>query len=643
MCGIAGWIGRGRDPGGVSPGEAARSAEAMAARLRHRGPDRASHYVSPSGRCVLAHTRLAIIDLQTGDQPLPNEDGSIVVVFNGEIYNFERLRTELLRLGHRFRSRSDTEVIVHGYEAWGDGVVERLDGMFAFALWDERRSRLVLARDRVGKKPLFLQVSEDRLAFASEIKALLALPGADDTLDPRALPLYLAYGYVPTPGTFYRTIEKLPPATIATVNGRSQVERRRFWHLDYTPRAVPMAEAVARTRELVHAAVERRLVSDVPLGAFLSGGMDSSIVVGLMSGMVDKPVHTFSIGFSGDATYDETRYARLAAERYGCRHTEFMVGPQSVELVDRLVEAYDEPFGDSSAIPTYILSRLTREHVTVALNGDGGDEAFGGYLRLYGHAVAERIPRPIRRLGARIGAVLPHDSDFRSPTRRFTRFFEAASLPPEERMLRWIGFLAEEGESLLRPHLRGLLTRNDLTASFREPLEEGEGRSPLTRALALTFHTYLPDDLLVKADRASMAHGLELRSPLLDTAVLEMTAGLPDAHLIRRGRTKVLLRRAFADLLPPEILSRKKMGFGIPLPTWLRREWRSLLEDRILAPDARLWEWIEPEPVRRMAAVHLSGGADYGHQLWALLTLETWLRSARYALSAASSPPPNGA
>lgn len=598
---------------------------ALAERLRHRGPDGVSAYVSPTGRCVLGHSRLKVIDLETGDQPMGNEDGTVQVVFNGEIYNFRELRRELEGLGHRFRSRSDTEVIVHGYEAWGDGVAERLDGMFAFAVWDERRGRLLLARDRPGKKPLFVYRDGERLLFASEMKAILAVPGVDSALDPAAFALYLVYGYVPTPGTFYRRIRKLPPAACMVVEADGGVREWTYWDLDFRARRISVGEAVEQVRGLVRDAVARRLVADVPLGAWLSGGIDSTVVVGLMSQLADEPVRTFSIGYADDPVYDETWYAKLAAERFGTRHTEFIVGAQSIDLIDRLVAAYDEPFGDSSAIPTYLVSQLTREHVTVALNGDGGDEMFGGYLRFYGAVLAERLPRWLVRLGDGIGRRLPYHPNFRSPWRRFSRFFRAAALPLDERMLRWIGFFAEEVEALLRPELRGLCMREELTASFREPLARVEGLTPLARTLYLNFRTYLLDDLLVKADRCSMAHGLELRSPLLDTAVMEFAAALPDRLRLRNGRTKFILRHAFRDLLPERIRRRGKMGFGIPLPTWFRRQWRPVVEERLLASQARIYEWLEPGPVREMARLHFAGEVDYGHQLWALLTLETWL------------------
>ena len=583
MCGIAGVVRLGRD---AQPPTRA-DALTLARRLRHRGPDGQATWLSPDGHCALAHTRLEVIDLETGDQPMSNEDGSIQVVFNGEIYNYQRLRSELEVAGHRMKTQSDTEAIVHGYEEWGDALPERLDGMFAFAVWDETRRRLVVARDSSGKKPLYWVCAGGRFAFASEIKALHALDGVPREIDPKAFPYYLAYGYVPGPRTFYRGIRSLPPASWLDVQASgSGAEReptpRRYWKLEWrADSTINIQSATREVRKLLSAAVGRRLVADVPVGAFLSGGIDSTLIVGLMRERTTGPIRTYSLGFADDPTYDETSYARLAAERFGTDHTEFVVKADSVELVDELVEAHDQPFGDSSAIPVHIISRLTREHVTVALTGDGGDEMFGGYPRFLGMAFAEHVPPALARVGNWIGEHLPYHSNFRHPTRRFSRFFRAADLPPDERMLRWIGFFPAPGDFLVVPDSGG--NRRDLLRSFTDPWTRAGGQSGFTRALALNFETYLPEDLLVKADRCSMAHGLELRSPFLDTALMEFAVRLPDRLRFRGPRTntlKWLLRRAFADLVPKAIARRGKMGFGVPLPTWFRNQWRPLFEDR---------------------------------------------------------------
>jgi len=621
MCGIAGFLYLDDD---IRPREALTSqVRRMAESLTHRGPDGRDTWVSPSGRCALGHARLKVIDLDTGDQPMTNEDGSVVVTFNGEIYNFEALRRELSAAGHRFKTRSDTEVLVHGYEAWGDRFVERLDGMFAFGLWDERRGRLILGRDRVGKKPLFVYRDAKRLAFGSEMKAFHQLPDFDDRLSIDFVPLYLAYGYVPTPGTPYRAVQKLPPATVRVIDEGGQRDRR-YWRPRFTSGVRENPERTVRT--LLTEAVERRLVSDVPLGAFLSGGIDSTLIVALMSAARSEPVDTFSIGFADDPTYDETAHARAVSKRFGTRHHEFRVEAGALDLLDPLLDAYDEPFGDSSAIPTYTVSQLTREHVTVALTGDGGDEMFAGYPRFLGSVLADRVPRPLVTMGGRLARLLPHNSNFRSPTRRITRFLEAASLPPEERMLRWIGFWTKDLDGLLTPAVKERMPQLDVAASFREAWRGAGSESSLSKVLSLNFDTYLLDDLLVKADRCSMAHGLELRSPFLDIELIEFAQGLPDRWRIRGKELKTLLRRAFSDLLPPEIVRRPKMGFGVPLPTWFRTHWRGPAEDLLLSPGARILQWVQPGPIRAAFSAHQTGQADHGHAIWALLVLERWLR-----------------
>lgn len=631
MCGIVGAVALGVEELPWAEGDIL-----MAARtLRHRGPDEQTAWADPSGRCLLGHARLRVIDLDSGGQPMENEDGRVRVVFNGEIYNFRSLREELVSLGHTFRTTSDTEVLVHGYESWGEGMVPRLEGMFAFGLWDSQERRLLLARDRAGKKPLFIYRNGDQLLFASEIKGILALSGTDDSLDPAAFPHFLGFGYVPGPKTFHSRITKLPPAHWVVCDGRGETRQEKYWAPDFRPQPIERGEAVERTRELVTEAVRKRLEADVPLGAFLSGGVDSTIVVGIMAGLLDAPVRTFSIGFADDPTYDETSWARIAAQEFGTEHTEFRVESDSVELIDDLVDAYDEPFGDSSAIPTWTVSKLTREHVTVALSGDGGDELFAGYARFLGMRVAEGLPKSLVALGDALGRRLPHVQNFRHPTRRFSRFFRAAALPAEERWLQWIGFLPDDPWGILRDGVREAAfeelggeeeARRSFLESFRGPLRGAEGATTLGRALALNFHTYLPEDLLVKADRNSMAHGLELRSPFLDTELIEFTASLPDGIRNPRMRLKGLLKDAFRDLLPPGIERRPKMGFGVPLPVWFRNQWRPLLEELVLASDAKIGEWLRPEPVRALCEEHWSGKRDRGHELWALLTLEKWLR-----------------
>jgi len=617
MCGICGYLSRqGPATGQAVPG--------MAGTLAHRGPDGEGAHVE--GAMALGHRRLSIIDLsEAASEPMANEDGSLWLVFNGEIYNFREIRRGL-EPRHRFRSRSDGEVILHLYEEKGDSAVAELDGMFAFALWDAKRRRLLLGRDRAGKKPLFYHDGPRLFAFASETTALLAHPGVPHERDQDALPLFLTYGYVPTPGTFYRGIRALPPGHLMGVTEERSEPPRRYWRARFGSRVdVGDAEAEERFRSLLRAAVERRLVADVPLGAFLSGGLDSSTVVAFMAEAAGGRVKTFTIGFAGHMEYDERAHARVVAERFSTEHTEFVVEPKALDLVDRLVWHHDGPFGDSSAVPTYLLSELTRTRVTVALNGDGGDEVFAGYLRLYGGALSERIPRLAFQAMAGLLGLLPEPADRKHPLRFAKRFAEAGTLPLLERYLRWNAYFTAELPSLLKPELAATLDRERLLESFHASYGAGEG-STLARLLQLNFETYLLDDLLVKMDRMSMAHGLEARSPFLDTAVVEFGASLPDHLRMRLGRGKVLLRRAMKGILPDSILARGKMGFGAPLGAWFRSDLDGFVRERLLAPASPLYEYLRPEAVADLLKRHGAATADLSAQIWALLTLESWLR-----------------
>lgn len=628
MCGICGYLSR----EGSATAEAVR---AMAGTLAHRGPDGEGLHLD--GPVALGHRRLSIIDLsEAASEPMTNEDGSLWLTFNGEIYNFREIRRGL-EARHRFRSRSDGEVILHLYEEKGDAAVAELDGMFAFALWDARRRRLVLARDRVGKKPLFYHDGPKVFGFASEAKALLAHPGVPHERDPEALPLFLTYGYVPTPGTFYRGIRALPPGHSLVVTEAGAEPPKRYWRARFRSGGpgqeaagpVPTdAEAEERFRALLRAAVERRLVADVPLGAFLSGGLDSSTVVALMAEAAGGRVKTFTIGFAGHTDYDERAHARVVAERFSTEHTEFVVEPKALDLVDRLVWHHDGPFGDSSAVPTYLLSERTRTKVTVALNGDGGDEVFAGYLRLYGGALSERVPRAaFRALGGLLG-LLPEPADRKHPLRFAKRFAEAGSLPLLERYLRWNAYFTSDLPQMLKPEVAASLDRERLLRSFHASFAAGEG-STLARLLQLNFETYLLDDLLVKMDRMSMAHGLEARSPFLDTAVVEFGASLPDRLRMRFGKGKILLRRAMKGLLPESIMARGKMGFGAPLGAWFRSDLDGFVRERLLDPASPIYEVLQPGPVAGLLARHGEARADLSAQIWALLTLESWLRQEK--------------
>ncbi len=623
MCGICGIVELDGRP--IAPPLLRSMTDAVA----HRGPDADGHVLLPRDgehgtvRVGLGHRRLAIIDLSpAGAQPMTNEDETLWIALNGEIYNFRALRAEL-EARHPFKSHSDTEVILHLYEERGVDCIAALDGMFALALWDARRQRLVLARDRAGKKPLFYARRGTTFVFGSEIKALLRYPGVDAAPAVETFPHYFAFGYPPAGTTFYRDIHELPPASCLVLDADGRERVTRYWSVSFRPAPSPPSEAdaTARVRDLMTDAVRKRLVADVPLGAFLSGGVDSSVIVALMARLTGERVRTFSLGFTGDATLDETPWARRVAAHCGTEHTEFVVEPSAVDLVDRLVAHHDGPFGDSSAIPTFIVSELTRRHVTVALTGDGGDEVFAGYPRFQASVAAEWVPRAVARLGARVAAAVPEPRGYHHPLRRARRFFSAAALPLLPRLRQWNAIFGDDLDRLLR---REMTVR---TVDFPADVVAGvHGLPVLAQVLQVNFATYLPGDLLVKADRCSMAHGLEGRSPFLDTALVEYAAGLPDQFKLRRGTTKWILKRAFADLLPADVLHRSKRGFGVPLGAWFRGELASRVEDTLVANGARAHAYVNPSYVRQLVQEHRVGYRDHGHKLWSLLTFETWLR-----------------
>ena len=626
MCGICGVL---HLDGAPIPPPALRD---MTDAVAHRGPDAEGLIMLPRdgergrARVGLGHRRLAIIDLSpAGAQPMTNEDETLWVVLNGEIYNYRALRTTL-EARHPFKSQSDTEVILHLYEERGEDCVRELDGMFAFALWDARRERLLLARDRAGKKPLFYAATPQAFVFGSEVKAVLRHPAVPATPALESIPHYFAFGYAPPGDTFYRGIAELPPAHWMTVAAGQAPTVRRYWSHPApggVSSPVVQAEAVSTVRELVTAAVAKRLIADVPLGAFLSGGMDSSVVVAVMSRLTGAPVRTFSLGFAGDAQFDETPYARAVAQHLGSDHTDFIVEPKAVDLVERLVHHHDGPFGDSSAIPTFLVSELARRDVTVALNGDGGDEVFAGYPRFQGALAAELLPRPLARVGRAIARRLPEPRGYHHPLRRAQRFFGAAALPLLPRLREWTSVFGADLGRLLRPELRAAVAGLDFPA---EVVAQAAAGSALRRVLYVNFTTYLPGDLLVKMDRTSMAHGLETRSPLLDTALIEYVAGLPDRFKLRGTTTKWIFKRAFADMLPPAILARPKRGFGVPLGAWFRADLRDYLRDALTTPGARAGAYVDPAYVRTLVDEHLQARHDHGHRLWALLTFELWLR-----------------
>ena len=622
MCGIVGVVDAVRP---VEPDLVSRMCRA----IRHRGPDDEGMYLTPATSAVhaaLGARRLSIIDVAGGHQPVGNEDGTVWVVQNGEIYNFVELRAELEGRGHRFKTRSDTEVIVHAYEEFGDDCIGRLDGMFALAVWDERRQRLLLARDRLGKKPLVYAARPGRLTFGSEISAVLLDPAPSRDLDPDALDLYLTYLAIPAPLTIHRGIRKLPPGHTLTFE-RGEVVLRPYWTLPYEPKlACSESEAAERLVDLLRTAVRRRLVSEVPLGSFLSGGVDSSVVTALMATLTDRPVKTFSIGFE-EPRYNELPAARRVADRFGCEHHEFVVKPRAADILPTLVEHFGEPYADSSALPTFYLSQLTRQHVTVALSGDGGDELFAGYGRHVAARMVERwqgMPRVVRAPVAAIArAPIWPTRDRRSRLSRARRVLEASALSPQERYERWVGHLG-----------RG--TRDELYAPGWDPrdhdvlaakLAAAESLDAVDALLAVDTGFYLPTDLLVKTDIMSMANSLEVRSPFLDHHLVEFAARLPSTLKLRRLTGKYLVKRAFAGVVPAGNLHGTKRGFAVPIGDWFRGDLRDFLSDHLLSARSRQRGLFEARVVERLVADHVAGRADWTHPLWTLLMLELWHRA----------------
>jgi asparagine synthase (glutamine-hydrolysing) len=609
--------------------------------MTHRGPDDDGYYTTDgtkelggqSGRTArvgLGMRRLSIIDLTTGKQPIHNEDKTVWLVLNGEIYNYPELRADLESRGHRFYTNSDTEAIVHAYEEHGIDVPEYLRGMFAFALWDVTRERLLLARDRVGKKPLLYSRIGSKLIFASEFKALLAHPAVSRQVNTESLSDYLSFMYVPAPQTAFRNIYKLEPGhTLIWQNG--EIETRRYWSLDFKEKTkLAEQEAGERAIELLRDAVRVRLMSDVPLGAFLSGGIDSSAVVALMSELSGERVKTFSIGFD-EKDFSEISHARRVAERFGTEHHEFVVRPNAIEVLPTLVSHYGEPYADSSAIPTYYLAKMTREHVTVALNGDGGDECFAGYERYAAMRLGERyhkLPRVLREriLKPAIGAI-PAAGVTRSRLGKARRFLDVVGLSSGERYLRWTSVFSDEMKAELCTRQFNAETAQAKAMRLVQPWFSGNGEIEIVdRALMADTFNYLTNDLLVKVDIATMAVSLEARSPFLDHKVMEFAASLPARFKLRGLATKYLLKNALRGLVPQENLSRSKMGFGVPIGHWFRGELKSLLKDAILSERSLGRGYFKPAAVKQLLDDHIARRRDYSHQLWTLLMLELWHR-----------------
>jgi asparagine synthase (glutamine-hydrolysing) len=623
VCGIAGKVVFGeRD--GVDGTLLAR----MARTLHHRGPDDSGWW--SVGGAGLAATRLAVLDLsERGRQPMASEDGRFRIVFNGEIYNYREIRAGLEQKGHRFRSATDTETILRLYQESGQDCLARLRGMFALAIWDAVEHTLLLARDRLGKKPLYYWHGPRAFLFASEAKALLCDADVPRDPDPVAIDHVVTFGHVPPERSAFHGIRKLPPAH-ALVLRRQEVSLRRYWQLRYEPKPrVNAAEAVTELTRLLEQAVARRMIADVPIGAMLSGGIDSSSVVALMRRHTSGRLQTFSVGYES-RQFDESPFARLVAKAFETEHHEVTAGPELVDVVPRLAWHYDEPFADPSALPTFALSKLARGSVTVALTGDGGDEIFLGYpryRRLHVARALDRLPRRIRRLAPAVMTAWPA-AGASALARRVRQ--QAADLAAErwDRYTRWLScFDREQRRALYAPEFTRRLGTADATARLRELLERSAAADPVEAAADADMQLYLPEDLLVKMDIASMAHSLEARSPLLDQDLVEFVALLPRALKLRGTTAKYLLRRAMAGVLPDPILRRKKMGFGVPMGGWLRREWRGLIYDTLFSGRAASRGYFDMAAVRRLVDDHVEGRATHTHRIWNLFVIELWHRT----------------
>jgi asparagine synthase (glutamine-hydrolysing) len=621
MCGIAG-IFSVNPSGAISPAQL----ERMTSVLRHRGPDEGSVYIDRG--IGLGHRRLSIIDVEGGKQPLFNEDRTMAIVFNGEIYNFKALHDILVQKGHRFATRSDTEVIIHAYEEYGEKCVSHLRGMFAFAIWDGRRQQVFLARDRLGIKPLYYYWDGRSFLFASEIKAILQHPIVQQTLDPLALDDYLTYLYIPAPKTIFQAIRKLRPGYTLTVTAAG-LQEKEYWDIVFEPKVnLSEADYVSGLLEKLQESVGIHLMSEVPLGAFLSGGMDSSAVVGMMANLMDQPVNTASIGFH-EAAFDELPYARLVAQRFHTQAYEKTVEANAAKILDRLVWHFDEPFADSSMVPTYYVSQVARERVTVCLSGDGGDENFAGYRRyrfdLLENRIRAMLPGALRSPLFGILARIYPKADWLPRVFRAKAMLTNLALSPEQGYFRSVSrFPLTMRQQLYTESLKKAVGDYEPFSVMQTYFDRTHGWDPLSRIQYIDIKTFLVDDILTKVDRASMAHSLEVRVPLLDHELMEYAAGIPSRYKLKRHEAKYIFKKALERIVPADILSRPKMGFSVPLAQWFRGDLKGLFEERVFSKDAFLGDLFDRAPIRRWWAQHQRGIRDYSHHLWALLVLECW-------------------
>ena len=619
MCGLCGWVGT-----PVVVPEAATCAR-MAAAIAHRGPD--GDGVDPVRRSDgqvagwFGHRRLRILDLsEAANQPMV--DGPVTLVFNGEIYNFRELRQGLRERGHSFTSTGDTEVVLHAFQEWGRGFAERLDGMFAIALWDGAANELHLVRDRIGKKPLFFAHRDGRLTFASEVKSLAEAPWVPVKPDLRRIPELLTFGYVPWPSTIYEGIEQVPPAGHLVYRPADDHRwQRQYWRPPKPDPATHVREVVARIQGTLETATQRRMVADVPVGCLLSGGIDSSLIAAQMTRHAEAgDVRTFAVGLADEASFDERSWAKLVADELGTKHTEYVVKADAVGLLDQLIHLHDGPFADSSAVPTYLICGLAREDVTVVLTGDGGDEIFGGYERFVAAKAAQRIPPAVVRAIASVTSKLDQGTEYNSVRKRIERF-ASSSGSIESRYLGWISIFGDDAL-----HAMLAIPVENVAAPYSALLDELPGPA-LDRVMHTNFRSYLVDDLAVKIDRMSMAHSLEARAPFLDTAMVELLARVPGTNKVGMRHVKPLLRRALEPAIPKAVWRRQKHGFGAPVDAWFRGPLTEVAHDELLAGDARIASLMRPGAVARLHQEHTSGAARHGSRLWTLLTLERWLRA----------------
>ncbi len=620
MCGICGvtYFDRART---VSEHELQRMCDV----IQHRGPDDSGWVLKDS--CGIGMRRLSIIDLNTGHQPIANEDGSIWIVFNGEIYNHLELRKDLEKKGHKFQTHTDTEAIIHAYEEYGEECPKKLNGMFGFAIWDQKKHSLFIARDRLGIKPLYYYIDNKKFVFGSELKSILQVHDVARDVDVHALDIYLTFEYIPSPWSIFQKIAKLPPGHHLKLQD-GKVTVRKYWDLQFDEKETNINEAREQLLDLLQDAVKIRLMSDVPLGALLSGGIDSSAIVALMSQVMDRPVETFSIGFN-EATYNESSYAKIVADHFKTKHHEFVIEPDALDLTEKLIGQLDEPFGDFSIFPTYLVSKMAREFVTVALSGDGGDELFAGYdtyLANKAGQIYQRVPKFMRQgIIAPFLNMIPPTEKKKGLINRARRFTEGMRLPEDLAHTRWMIFLQEADKTrLYSQDFWNNLNYEESFEFIRNHFNGVQTSDELNRQLYVDIKTYLVDDILFKVDRMSMATSLEARVPFLDHRFVEFTATLPSKLKLNGTNTKFILKDAMKELLPPEILKRGKEGFSIPIKNWLKKDLKNLMLDVLDPQKIKREGFFNPDYVQRLTQEHLTGKENHSHRLWAIMVFGIW-------------------